>query len=109
MNKNRVIFYLVFGAFHLFLFLFSLYVDGQKENVTFLLSLQGKIWLIKYGAFFGLMLLVTDVIWQWRIEREYKKNNDQLNHELTHLKAKLFDLQEEAKKITPPQSTQENK
>ena len=109
MNKNRLIFYAVFGAFHLFLFFFSLYVDSQKDNVQFLLSLQGKIYLLKYGAFFGLMLLITDFIWEWRSERVYKKNNDQLNHELKMLKAKLFDLQEAAKKVTPPPPTKEIK
>lgn len=109
MSKNRLIFYAVFAAFHLFLFFFSLYVDSQKENVQFLLSLQGKIWMIKYGAFFGLMLLATDIIWEWKSEREYKKNNDQLKNELTHLKAKLFDLQEDAKKVAPPPTPQQNK
>ena len=109
MSKNRLIFYGAFGAFHLFLFLFSLYVDSQKDNVQFLLSLQGKIWLIKYGAFLGLVLLITDAIWEWRSERYYQKNNDQLKNELTHLKAKLFDLQEDAKKVTPPPAPQQNK
>lgn len=97
MKKNRLIFYAVFGGFHLFLFFFSLYVDSQKENIQFLLSLQGKIWLLKYGSFLGLILLATDIVWEWSSERTFKKENDQLNHELNMLKAKLFDLQEAAK------------
>ena len=104
MKKNRLIFYAVFGAFHIFLFFFSLYIDNQKENIQFLLSLQGKIWLLKYGSFLGLVLLVTDIIWEWSSERSFKKENDHLNHELNMLKAKLFDLQEAAKSSTaqPP-------
>ena len=109
MKKNRVIFYAVFGVFHLFLFIFSLYVDSQKDNFQFLVKLQGKIWLIKYGAFIGLALLAVDVIWNWNVERQHKKEKDQFQHELNTLKAKLFDLQEAARtpgiQQPPPKNT----
>lgn len=94
MKKNRLVFYAIFSCFHLFLFFFSLYVDSQKNNIQFLLSLQSKIWLLKYGSLFGLVLLTTDLIWDWKVYRIYKKENDKLNHEINTLKAKLFDFQE---------------
>lgn len=98
MNNNRVIFYIVFAGFHLFLFFFSLYVDSQKDNVQFLIDLQSKIWMLKYGSFLGLFLLITNIIWDLRKTKLHKKETDHLNHELNSLKAKLFDMQEEGRK-----------
>src|SRR5690606_37017032 len=82
MSNNRIIFYCIFAAFHLFLFFFSLYVDSQRENVQFLLTLQSKIWMLKYGSFLGLLLLGVAVLWDWRDMRAHRKEKDQLNHEI---------------------------
>lgn len=103
MKKNRIIFYIFFGVFHLFIFIFSLYVDSQKDNLEFLFSLQRKIWLIKFGSFIGLILLAIDVIWILRGEREHVREKSRLDDEMTRLKAKLFDLQEGvSRKPEPP-------
>ncbi len=103
MTNNRLIFYIFFAGFHLFLFFFSLYVDSQKENVQFLITLQSKIWMLKYGSFLGLFLLITSIVWDWRKANLHKKETDHLNHEINSLKAKLFDLQEESRKtVLPP-------
>lgn len=99
MKKNRLIFYIVFSSFHLFIFFFSIYVDSQKNNIQFLLSLQSKIWLLKYGSLIGIILLATDLVWDWSARREFKKEKDILTHEIDALKAKLFDLQEANRKI----------
>lgn len=97
MGKNRLIFYVVFGLFHLSIFLFSLYVDSHQDNIQFLIAMQKRIWLLKYGSFFGLSLLIADAIWHLKEERDHIKEKDKVQKELTALKAKLFDLQEEAK------------
>ena len=97
MKKPRLVFYIIFSAFHLFLFLFTLYIDSQKQNIQFLLSLQSKIWLLKYGSFLGIVLIATELIWDRKVNRTFIKEKDQLNHELNSLKAKLFDLQESEK------------
>jgi hypothetical protein len=104
MKKNKVIFYVIFGAFHLFMFFFSLYVDSQKDNIQFLITLQSKIWMLKYGSFLGLVLLTINILWDWRKEVTHRKETDHLNHELNSFKAKLFDLQEEAKQSRISQS-----
>ena len=98
MSNNRIIFYCIFAAFHLFLFFFSLYVDSQRENVQFLLTLQSKIWMLKYGSFIGLVLLGICMLWDWNSSRAHRKEKDHLNHEINILKAKLFDIQEEQRK-----------
>jgi hypothetical protein len=102
MKKNRIIFYAVFALFHLFIFIFSLYMDSQKDNIQFLLSMQKKIWMLKYGSFIGLILLVVDVIWLMRGEKQHERQRLQHESEMTSLKAKLFDLQEAAKKGNAP-------
>ena len=106
MKKNRIIFYAVFALFHLFIFFFSLYMDSQKDNIQFLLSMQKKIWMLKYGSFIGLILLVVDVIWLMRGEKEHQRQRLQHESEMTSLKAKLFDLQEAAGKGNTPRLPQ---
>lgn len=98
MSNNRIIFYCFFAAFHLFLFFFSLYVDNQRENVQFLITMQSKIWMLKYGSFLGLFLLGISIVWDWQKARTHRKETDHLNHEINVLKAKLFDIQEEQRK-----------
>jgi len=104
MKKNRLIFYSIFGALHLFIFLFSLYMDGQKENFQFLIQLQGKIWMLKYGSLLLLFLMVANVILHYRDNRRNHREKDELTSELNNLKAKLYDLQEQAKSKPLPQN-----
>lgn len=105
MKQNRIIFYSIFGAFHVFIFLFSLYMDSQKDNVAFLLQLQGKIWMLKYCSFILLILMTGNVVLHFRDNIRNKKEKDQLTSELNTLKAKMYDIQEASKK---PSSSQPN-
>lgn len=97
MKRNRLIFYSVFGALHLFIFLFSLYMDGQKENFQFLIQLQGRIWMLKYGSLILLFLFITNVVLHYRDNRRNTSEKEQLTSELNTLKAKLYDLNEASK------------
>lgn len=98
MKQNRLIFYSVFGVLHLFIFFFSLYMDSQSENFQFLISLQGKIWLLKYCSFFLLIMFVTNIILHIRDNRRNTREKEVMTKELTSLKATLFDYQEAEKK-----------
>lgn len=104
MKKNRLIFYSIFGALHLFIFFFSLYMDGQKENLVFLVQLQGKIWMLKYGSFLLLILMAVNVILHYRDNRRNNREKEKLNTELNTLKAKLYDLQEAEKAKPAPEN-----
>ena len=53
--------------------------------------------MFKYIAFFGIILVATDFVWSWIVNRDSQKEKAALTHELNTLKAKLFDLQEVAK------------
>jgi hypothetical protein len=94
MKRNRLIFYSVFGALHLFIFLFCLYMDSQRDNFQFLIQLQGKIWMLKYCSVVLLVLFVTSIILHLRDNKRHIREKTQLNQELDTLKARLFDLQE---------------
>ena len=94
MKRNRLIFYSVFGVLHLFIFLFSLYMDSQKEDLGFLFKMQGSIPWLKYCSFFLLILFGSNVILHFRDNRRNEREKAQLNQELDTLKARLFDLQE---------------
>jgi hypothetical protein len=98
MNKNRLIFYGVFAFFHLFILIFSLYMDSHKNDFTFLVEMQKKIWMIKYGSIIGVILLVVDFVWVMRDGKQQIQEKNALEHELNTLKAKLFDMQEAGKK-----------
>lgn len=98
MKQNRLIFYSVFGVLHLFIFFFSLYMDSQSENFQFLISLQGKIWLLKYCSFILLILFATNIILHVRDNRRHSREIETLTKELTGLKAKIYDYQELTRK-----------
>ncbi len=97
MKRNRLIFYAVFAVFHLFLVFFTIYVESNKGNIMFLSKMLEWISLTKYGAMFGLVLLAVDFFWVRKSDRSHEKELNSLNNELNTLKAKLFDLQENAK------------
>src|SRR5690348_11958290 len=104
MNRNRLIFYAVFAVFHIFLVIFSFYIDSQKDDFNFMLKILNWVSLLKWGAVLGFILVSLDVIWSWIINRDSQTEKGALIHELNTLKAKLFDLQETAKGSTPPKS-----
>lgn len=101
MKKNRLIFYSVFGALHLFIFVFSLYMDGNSENLSFLIGMQSKIWMLKYGSFFLLMLFATSIVLHVRDNNRNKRVTDAQQREITELKAKLYDKGQQSKVPTP--------
>ena len=106
MKKNRLIFYLVFGAFHLFIVFFTFYIDSNKNDLGLLTQILKLMGVMKWCAMLGLMLLIADVIWSFMISRETEKEKAMLTQENNTLKAKLFDLQEAAK--TPPPARPSN-
>lgn len=105
MKKNRLIFYSIFGLFHLTSFIFTVTLDN---DTSFLLKMAGWVPAFKWITLFGLLLLVIDLIWSWSIQRENDREKKTLHHELNTLKAKLFDMQEAANKQTPPVPPKQN-
>jgi hypothetical protein len=95
MNRNRIIFYIVFGVFHLGAFIFTVMLNG---DAGLLFKMVSYVPMFKWITLFGLLLLAADLIWSFMLERKATKEKAVLTHELNTLKAKLFDLQEAAKK-----------
>ena len=95
MKKNRLIFYAIFALFHIGAFLFTVILDN---NTSLLFSMVQYVPLFKYGTLLGVLLIIADFAWAWVAGKEAEKEKSALSHELNTLKAKLFDLQEAAKK-----------
>jgi hypothetical protein len=91
MKKNRWIFYLIFGIYHVGAFIFTVVLEN---NTTLLFNMVSFISWFKWITLTGLVLLTVDIIWDKAALREGEKENAALNQELNTLKAKLFDLQE---------------
>lgn len=104
MSKNRLIFYVIFAAFHIGAFIFTVILDN---NTGILFQMVKWIPAFKWVTLLGLILLIVDVIWAYTANKESAKSKAVLNHELNTLKAKLFDLQEAARQTPsapqPPQ------
>jgi hypothetical protein len=108
MTKNRLIFYAIMTAFSLGAFIFTLILEN---NTQMLFSMVQYVPWFKYGTLLGLILVIIDVIWSWFISRESQQEKSALTHELNTIKAKLFDLQEQAKSVSqlPKQQTPSSK
>lgn len=104
MNKRRVIFFAIFGAYHLVIFVFTSYIDVQKSDLGVLTSMYKFIHLFKYGALLGIGLFITDFIWSWRESRAAVKEHDSLTREINNLKAKAYDLQAASKPAPSPKA-----
>lgn len=102
MNKRRVIFFAIFGVYHLIILVFTSYIDAQKQDLGVLTRMYGILHLFKYGAVLGLVLFATDFIWTWRSARSEEKEKDALKFEINNLKAKVYDLQEASKPLPEP-------
>lgn len=102
MNKNRIILYIVFAAFHLGAFIFTVILDN---NTSLLFKMVSWVPMFKWITFLGLVILVVDVVWALKANKDATKEKAALTLELNTLKAKLFDLQEVAKTQTTLKTT----
>lgn len=93
MGKNRIVFYIIFAVFHVCAFIFTLMI----QDLSFAMETIQHVVYFKYLTFFGIILIATDFVWSWIVNRDSQKEKAALTHELNTLKAKLFDLQEVAK------------
>jgi len=106
MNKNRLVFYSIFVAFHVVSFIFTIVIEN---NTNMLFSMVKYIPWFKYATLLGLILVIIDVIWTWITNRDSQSEKHALNREVNTLKAKLFDLQESERSLqtqTPPREKQ---
>ena len=93
MGRNRVILYIILAVFHIGAFIFTLMI----KDLTVAMQMIEHVGWFQYISFFGIILVATDFIWSWIVNRDSQKEKAALTHELNTLKAKLFDLQEAAK------------
>jgi hypothetical protein len=63
MNTRRIIFLALFGFYQLSVLFFTIYMETKKNDLDFMFSLIKDIGLFKYGALFGVILLVIEFVW----------------------------------------------
>jgi hypothetical protein len=102
MNKNRLIFYAVFACFHLGAFIFTVVLDN---NTGLLFKMVSWVPAFKWITLLGLLMLIVDAAWALKTNKDITKEKTALTLELNTLKAKLFDLQEDAKKQSAAKTT----
>jgi hypothetical protein len=95
MNRNRLIFFIVFGAFHLGAFVFTILLE---KDTGLLFKMVSYVPWFKWITLVGLLLWITDLLWSFMLDRSAAKERIALGKELNTLKAKLFDVQEASKK-----------
>ena len=105
MNQRRLIFLSIFGVYHLCIFALTLFMETQKNDLSLLYSLFGKITLFKYGAIIGLILFSVEAFWSWRDQKNAIKEKEALRHENNVLKAKVYDLSNGALGSAKPNTT----
>ncbi len=93
MNRKRLYLYLALAVYQICAFIFTIMVDGHMD----LLGLLKFIKWFKYIAFLGIVLFIIDFIWYLVDRRAAGEREEELEHENTVLKAKVYDFQESAK------------
>jgi hypothetical protein len=106
MKKNGYITYGLLAFFHLVLLFVSFYIDylTKKQDLGGLFAISKYAFLFKYVSFIGLALIIYNFVLSYIYIKDHQKENRQLSDELNLLKAKLFDLQEAAKRPTTPKA-----
>jgi hypothetical protein len=107
MKKSRLIFFSIFGGYHLIVVILTFYIKHKAGQGDFgsLYSLLSSVALFLYGALLGLVLLIIDFIWSLRDSKQSEGEVEELHLENNTLKAKIYDLQEKDKQastVNPP-------
>ena len=93
MNRNRYIFYSIFGAYQLLVLIFTVVIDSDQ---SLLFGLVPYISWFKYGALVGLVFFGVDLVWMLQTQRQHRKDYETMRHENNTLKARVYDLQQAA-------------
>src|SRR5215212_5243129 len=95
MSRRRLIFYGIFGGFHLISFIFTLIIEYGDPSSLF--SLIKYIGAFKYVTFLGLAMVAIDFVWVWLDTRNAQQKENAMTLENNTLKAKVYDMQEAGK------------
>jgi|SRR5580704_14972811 hypothetical protein len=105
MKKGRIIFFSIFAAYQLIVFLITLYIRTKQQDLVSLYALLSYITIFVYGALLGMVLILIDFIWTLRATKQSTSEEEALRLENNVLKAKIYDLQENSKgasHVAPP-------
>jgi len=95
MKRFRLIFFVVYGAFHLGLTIVALYADHVYSNSNFnqLIELGKRIPMAKWLALFGCLLFVMNVGLVFFLRKSHSNKIQAIEKQKNEFKAKMFDMQ----------------
>lgn len=99
MSKARRIFWIIFGVYFLVALISTIVADYYQNDLGFLINMKGYIPLMKYFALAGLIMYFIAFFMLRIHSKSRSKDIKYLELEKRELKAKLFDLQEETRKL----------
>lgn len=88
----------VFAALIIFHVTAIILISVGRNNFDFLLNLFNKLDLMMYGAYLGLLLFATTILFDFLNRKGIKTLNKKHQEEINELKAKLYDKKEDSNK-----------
>lgn len=104
MSNSRKTVWIIFAIYTFILLLVAYMVDRNQNNLDFLLRMKNYIPFMLYFAIFGVVIFLFALLFHQMDNMKAKKLITQLENDKNHLKAKLFDMQEEKEKTVTTKS-----
>lgn len=100
MKKFQIIFFSVYGVFHLGLVAMTFYIHNlfSDNNLTELLKMAKRVPTMRWLALGGLVIFGLNVLMFVIQKQRYESKIKELENEKNRYKAKMFDMQESSGK-----------
>ena len=95
MKKTTKVFWISFAVYSLIMFIESIVIERNENNLGFLINMKGYIPFMKYFTFLGLVFFAIAFIYSWRTNAVNRKEINRLEDQKKELKATLFDLKKQ--------------
>jgi hypothetical protein len=103
MRRFRIIFFVIYGAFHGLLLFFGFHANYlyKSNNIKDLLSLSRAIPMSRWVAIFGIILFFINIVMFLYLMNKKSRRINFLEQERNDYKAKMFDLNAEREEDKP--------
>lgn len=101
MKTFKIIVYSALLIFHLSAIII---ISVGRNDLNFLLDLFKRMDMMMYGAYFGLLLFLIVLIFEWKNQKHLKKVEQNHVKEVNEIKARLYDQKESTATSVPPKN-----
>ncbi|PTB96331.1 hypothetical protein C9994_07735, partial [Marivirga lumbricoides] len=95
---------IVYSALLIFHLSAIILISVGKNDLNFLLDLFKRMDLMMYGAYFGFLLFLIVLVFEWKHQKHLEKVEKNHSKEINELKAKLYDQKETTSSSIPPKN-----